>query len=99
MAERACRYYPSLSPPQMRWVLVEATGRILPVLDLALAWVPTLNHKVRILADWAISTVFHADTIPLSELEHPGQEFTRALDIRQFTEDHEGGTVMATTSA
>ena len=48
-----------------------------------LAWVPTLNHKARILADWAISMVFHADTIPLGDLEHPGQEFTRALDLGQ----------------
>ena len=36
MAERAGRYYPSLSPRQMRWVLVEATSQILPDLDLAL---------------------------------------------------------------
>lgn len=73
-----------------------------------LAWVPTLNHKTRIMADWAISMIFHADAIPLSDLEHPGQEFTRALDMRQFTPDHEdasgrnrqaGRTVMATTSA
>lgn len=54
-----------------------------------LAWVPTLNHKVRILADWAISMFFHADAIPLTDLEHPGQEFTRALDIRQSTGDHD----------
>jgi len=73
-----------------------------------LAWVPTLNHKTRIMADWAISMIFHADAIPFSDLEHPGQEFTRALDMRQFTPDHEdasgrnrqaGRTVMATTSA
>ena len=36
--------------------------------------VPTLNHKARILADWALSMFFHADTIPLTDLEHPGQE-------------------------
>ena len=42
-----------------------------------LAWVPTLNHKARILADWAISMFFHADTIPLSDLEHPEQELMR----------------------
>ncbi len=36
MAERACKHYPSLSPQQMRWALVEATSRILPDLDLAL---------------------------------------------------------------
>ncbi|MDP9395246.1 MAG: NAD(P)/FAD-dependent oxidoreductase [Actinomycetota bacterium] len=30
MARDACRYYESVSPEDMRWVLVEATGRILP---------------------------------------------------------------------
>jgi NADH dehydrogenase len=31
------RYYPRLSPDDMRWVLVEATGRILPEVDLDMA--------------------------------------------------------------
>jgi hypothetical protein len=39
-----------------------------------LAWLPTLNHKARILADWALSMFFRADTIPLSDLEHPERE-------------------------
>ena len=39
--------------------------------------VPTLNRKARILADWALSMYFHADTIPLTDLEHPGQELMR----------------------
>ncbi|TNY37193.1 NAD(P)/FAD-dependent oxidoreductase [Thermomonospora catenispora] len=30
MARDACAYYPSIDPGDMRWVLVEATGRILP---------------------------------------------------------------------
>ncbi|GII05402.1 NAD(P)/FAD-dependent oxidoreductase [Planobispora takensis] len=30
MARDACRFFPSLRPDDMRWVLVEATGRILP---------------------------------------------------------------------
>jgi NADH dehydrogenase len=30
MARDAMRFYPSLAPREMRWVLVEATGRILP---------------------------------------------------------------------
>ncbi|GGS50265.1 NADH dehydrogenase [Planobispora rosea] len=30
MARDACRHYPSIRPGDMRWVLVEATGRILP---------------------------------------------------------------------
>lgn len=33
MARDALRYYPELSPSDMRWVLVEATGRILPEVD------------------------------------------------------------------
>ncbi|MBA3618719.1 MAG: NAD(P)/FAD-dependent oxidoreductase [Acidothermales bacterium] len=32
MARYACRYYPTIEPPDMRWVLVEATDRILPEL-------------------------------------------------------------------
>ena len=47
MAERACKYYPSLSPRQMHWVLVEATSRILPDLDLTLGqWtIRTLRRR------------------------------------------------------
>jgi NADH dehydrogenase len=30
MARDACRYYPGVRPEDMRWVLVEASGRILP---------------------------------------------------------------------
>ena len=30
MSRGACRYYPTISQEDMRWVLVEATGRILP---------------------------------------------------------------------
>ncbi|HLM06007.1 MAG TPA: NAD(P)/FAD-dependent oxidoreductase [Blastococcus sp.] len=38
MARYAARhYYPRLSPADMRWVLVEATGRILPEADLDMA--------------------------------------------------------------
>jgi NADH dehydrogenase FAD-containing subunit len=38
MANYAIRhYYPRLSPADMRWVLVEATGRILPEVDLDMA--------------------------------------------------------------
>jgi hypothetical protein len=36
--------------------------------------VPTLNHQARILADWALSMFFRADTIPLSDLEQPERE-------------------------
>jgi NADH dehydrogenase len=34
MARDACRYYPTIDAGDMRWVLVEATGRILPEVGL-----------------------------------------------------------------
>lgn len=37
LAGRAVRFYPSLNPAGLRWVLVEATGQILPELDDQLA--------------------------------------------------------------
>lgn len=37
MAERACDLYPTVSPADQRWVLVEATDRILPMVDEPLA--------------------------------------------------------------
>jgi NADH:ubiquinone reductase (H+-translocating) len=33
LADRAVRFYPELDPAGLRWVLVEATGRIMPELD------------------------------------------------------------------
>lgn len=36
MARDALRFYPGLAPEDMRWVLVEATGRILPEVSLSL---------------------------------------------------------------
>jgi NADH dehydrogenase len=33
LADEATRFYPALDPAELRWVLVEATGRILPELD------------------------------------------------------------------
>ncbi|HZD65569.1 MAG TPA: NAD(P)/FAD-dependent oxidoreductase [Acidimicrobiales bacterium] len=37
MAADACRWFPTLDPAQLRWVLVEATDRLLPSFDPALA--------------------------------------------------------------
>ncbi|WP_227870056.1 MULTISPECIES: NAD(P)/FAD-dependent oxidoreductase [Streptomyces] len=34
MAKYACRYYPNVSPEEQKWILVEATGRILPEVGL-----------------------------------------------------------------
>ncbi|MBV9060100.1 MAG: NAD(P)/FAD-dependent oxidoreductase [Pseudonocardiales bacterium] len=36
MARYACRYYQTVEPADMRWVLVEAAGRIMPEVSLAL---------------------------------------------------------------
>jgi NADH:ubiquinone reductase (H+-translocating) len=37
MARYACRYYPNLSPDDLRWVLVEASNRIMPEVSLGLS--------------------------------------------------------------
>lgn len=37
LAHDACRYFPSISPRDLRWVLVEVTDRILPIVDEDLA--------------------------------------------------------------
>jgi NADH:ubiquinone reductase (H+-translocating) len=44
MAQSACRYFPTISPHQMRWVLVEATDRILPTVSEELA-----DYSLRVL--------------------------------------------------
>jgi NADH:ubiquinone reductase (H+-translocating) len=36
MARDACKFYPNLRPDEMRWVLVEASGRILPEVSPAM---------------------------------------------------------------
>jgi NADH dehydrogenase len=37
MARYACRYYPTISPDEMRWVLVEAANRIMPEVSVSLS--------------------------------------------------------------
>jgi NADH dehydrogenase len=46
MARNATRYYPDVSPADMRWVLVEAAGRILPEVSLPMA-VYTVRQLLR----------------------------------------------------
>jgi NADH:ubiquinone reductase (H+-translocating) len=36
MAQSACRWFPTISPDEMRWILVEATDRILPTVSAEL---------------------------------------------------------------
>jgi NADH dehydrogenase len=50
MARDAISYYPNLSPSDMRWVMVEATERILPEVSLKMA-----NYTVRQLESRGIS--------------------------------------------
>jgi NADH dehydrogenase len=47
MARDACRYYPTVHASEMRWVLVEATGRILPEVSagLGLYTMERLRHR------------------------------------------------------
>ncbi|MFB9203159.1 NAD(P)/FAD-dependent oxidoreductase [Nonomuraea spiralis] len=44
-----------------------------------LAWVPTVNHKARVLADWALSMVFRREAVQLAAIEHADEDFRRAL--------------------
>jgi NADH:ubiquinone reductase (H+-translocating) len=43
-----------------------------------LFWVPTLNHKARVLADWTLALFFRRDTAQLTSLEHPEDDFHEA---------------------
>ena len=53
--------------------------------------VPTLNHQARILADWALSMFFRADTIPLSDLEHPERELMPRRTFSTGSSASDGG--------
>jgi hypothetical protein len=51
LADEAVRFHPALAEAELHWVLVEATGRILPELDERLArWVLRAAHRSRRLA-------------------------------------------------
>jgi NADH dehydrogenase len=68
-------YYPRLSPADMRWVLVEATGRILPEVDLDMAaWtVKQLTARgMDVRLNTRLESVGDDGTVRLSD----GEEFT-----------------------
>ncbi|MFI6292467.1 NAD(P)/FAD-dependent oxidoreductase [Nonomuraea sp. NPDC050790] len=44
-----------------------------------LAWVPTFNHKAKVLADWTLAMVFRREAVQLVGLEHPETDFHEAL--------------------
>src|SRR3954452_17972108 len=75
MADYAIRhYYPRLSPADMRWVLVEATGRILPEVDLDMgAWtVKQLTARgMDVRLNTRLESVSDDGTVKLSD----GEEF------------------------
>src|SRR5204863_478987 len=128
MARDACKIYPNVSPEDMRWVMVEGSGRILPEVRPALgeytvrelekrgieprdykhkhvgsvaslglhkgvadvynvrlrgwpAWfmhrtyhmsrVPTLNRKVRVIADWTLALFFRREAVGMGAIERP----------------------------
>jgi NADH dehydrogenase len=40
--------------------------------------VPTLNRKVRVIADWTLAAVFRREVISLGQLQDPRREFVAA---------------------
>src|SRR5215207_309114 len=67
-------YYPRLSPADMRWVLVEATGRILPEVDLDMgAWTvrPLTERGMDVRLNTRLESVSAEGMVKLSD----GQEF------------------------
>ncbi|MFI6496220.1 NAD(P)/FAD-dependent oxidoreductase [Nonomuraea typhae] len=44
-----------------------------------LAWVPTFNHKAKVLADWTLAMFFRREAVQLGGLEHPETDFQEAL--------------------
>ncbi|MEU4330296.1 MULTISPECIES: NAD(P)/FAD-dependent oxidoreductase [Nonomuraea] len=44
-----------------------------------LSRVPTLNRKVRVVADWTLALFFKRETVSLGEMEHPRDEFRAAV--------------------
>ncbi|MFI6595562.1 NAD(P)/FAD-dependent oxidoreductase [Nonomuraea sp. NPDC050536] len=47
-----------------------------------LAWVPTFNHKARVLADWTLSMLFRRDPVQLTAIEHPAADFQDSFPTR-----------------
>jgi NADH dehydrogenase len=49
-----------------------------------LSRMPTLNRKVRIVADWTEALVFRREVVPLGQLQHPRTEFLEAAGVAQI---------------
>jgi NADH:ubiquinone reductase (H+-translocating) len=44
-----------------------------------LCWVPTLDHKARVLTGWTLRLFFGRETGQLTSLEHPEDDFREAI--------------------
>jgi NADH dehydrogenase len=94
MARFAVRYYPDLTPGDMRWVLVEATGRILPEVgeDLARYTVDQLRSRdMEVLLDTRLESCVGGDVV-LSD----GQRF--GADTLVWTAGVKANPVLAETA-
>lgn len=66
MARYASRYYDSISPEDMRWVLVEATGRIMPEVSpkMGVYTVERLKeHGIEVFLDTRVKTMEHGHVV------------------------------------
>ena len=70
MARYATRYYPEVSPEDMRWVLVEATGRILPEVSVPMSEYTVkqlLNRKMDVRLNTRLESVSDKCVVQLSD--------------------------------
>jgi NADH:quinone reductase (non-electrogenic) len=56
-----------------------------------LSRMPTLNRKVRVLADWTLALFFHREVVSLGELQSPREEFELAAGRRPGRSAGAGG--------
>ncbi|MQA96290.1 MAG: NAD(P)/FAD-dependent oxidoreductase [Streptosporangiales bacterium] len=57
-----------------------------------LSRVPTLNRKVRVVADWTLAVFFPRETIPLGTLHHPREEFELAAQEPRVKQEATAGS-------
>ena len=50
-----------------------------------LSRVPTLNRKVRVVADWTLTLFFHREIVSLGTLQRPREEFDLATGHQAVT--------------
>jgi NADH dehydrogenase len=66
MARYASRYYDSISPVDMRWVLVEATGRIMPEVSPKMGVYTVkrlMEHGIEVFLDTRVTTMEHGHVV------------------------------------